>query len=423
MSTIWIDLTTTRALRGRAPVGITRIERALALAAANNLGERVRFAHFDRYERLWLQLDPARAQRLLTDRQAPRRTGHGAPARRHGFAASAREIERRMRPILRRVTGPAMRALGSGDLPAAFAPGDRLVLLGDLATMRGIEPLLAHARNRRVGLIAMVYDLIPWRLPHFFADRASVLGFCDNLSRLLPHAEAILVPSRATGSDLEAFAHDRGLPLPPVAPIALGRGPVPEGQPRRPDWAMSLGSDGFALCVGTVQVRKNHRLLYNVWRRLLERGTPGMPTLVLAGDVGWLTGDVRALIARDPLVAGKIVITGPVDDDELAWLYRSCRFTLYPSLYEGWGLPVAESLCAGKTCITSSSSSMPEAAAGMTTLVDPYDFARWCDAVRAHVCDVEHLREAERRIDAGQIRAMWQDAERRFLDLLAKPAA
>jgi glycosyltransferase involved in cell wall biosynthesis len=284
--------------------------------------------------------------------------------------------------------------------------------------MRG-EAALARAR-RAVGfrLIAMCYDLIPWKFPHFFADRASVEQFGASLEALLRDADLMLCPSHATAEDLQEFAQSRGLAAPRVARITLGCDPPAPNAARPPSWADALPEAGFVLCVGTIAVRKNHRLLYHVWRRLAEQGVSSIPALVLAGDRGWLTGDVLTMIERDPLTANHIRVVGAVGDDELAWLYRHCLFSVYPSLYEGWGLPVAESIAAGRPCLASSVSSIPEAGAGQAIVIDPLDLRAWYDAIAALVTDRATLAAAVEAIRRAPRPPDWSETARQFRALL-----
>jgi hypothetical protein len=411
VGTTWIDVTTSRALRDRGPVGITRVERTLGLDAARAYGERVRFMHFDRYNASWVVMAADRATALLASTGAPLRSGHGAPPRRPSVG---RRIERALRPAVRRVAAK----LGAGAPAPAFAADDTVVLLGDTATMRGEQALGAAKRAIGFRLIAMCYDLIPWKFPHFFADRASVEQFCCSLEALLRDADLMLCPSRATEDDLHAFARSVGAAPPRIARITLGSDPPAPALARPPAWADALSPAGFVLCVGTIQVRKNHRLLYQVWRRLAEEGVAPIPTLVLAGDRGWLTGDVLTMIERDPLTRDHIRVAGAVGDDELAWLYRHCLFSVYPSLYEGWGLPVAESIAAGRPCIASSAASMPEAGAGLAMLIDPLDLRAWYDAIVALVVDRERLAACAESIRTSPRPPDWSETARQFRALL-----
>jgi glycosyltransferase involved in cell wall biosynthesis len=414
MGTTWIDLTTSRALRDRGPVGITRVERTLGLDAARHYGEGARFMHFDRYSDSWTVMAPDRAMGLLAGGARWARSGHGAQAKRPGIG---HRIERALRPGLRRIARK-LSLVGGASREPQFTAADTVVLLGDMAAMRGEQQLIAAKRKTGFRLIAMCYDLIPWRFPHYFADPAAVERFCGSLEALLRNADLMLCPSRATEHDLRAFAQSIGAPPPRIAQITLGSDPPPPGSEQAPAWAGALSPDGFVLCVGTIQVRKNHRLLYQVWRRMAEDGVAPIPTLVLAGDRGWLTGDVLTLIERDPLTRDHIRIAGAVGDDELAWLYRNCLFSVYPSLYEGWGLPVAESLAAGRPCIASSAASMPEAGAGLAVLIDPLDLRAWYDAVLAFTTDRARLAACAERIRQGARPPTWAEATQRFRALL-----
>jgi glycosyltransferase involved in cell wall biosynthesis len=266
-------------------------------------------------------------------------------------------------------------------------------------------------------LIAMCYDLIPWKFPHFFADRASVEQFSAGLEALLRDADVVLSPSQATAADLGEFAQSLGLPRPRVAPITLGCDP-PADVERAPPWASTLPEAGFVLCVGTIAVRKNHRLLYHVWRRLAERGVEPIPALVLAGDRGWLTGDILTMIERDPLTRDTVRVVGAVADDELAWLYRRCLFSVYPSLYEGWGLPVAESIAHGRPCIASSVSSIPEAGFGQAMVIDPLDFSAWYDAIAGFITDRASLAAAAAALRQAPRLPDWAETARQFEALL-----
>jgi hypothetical protein len=288
--------------------------------------------------------------------------------------------------------------------------------------MRGEHALGQAKRATGFRLIAMCYDLIPWKFPHFFADRASVERFCGSLEALLRDADVMLCPSHATEEDLHAFARSVGVTPPRIARITLGSDPPVPGPGRAPTWAETLPSSGFVLCVGTIQVRKNHRLLYHVWRRLAEQRVAPIPPLVLAGDRGWLTGDVLTMIERDPLTRDHIRVAGAVADEELAWLYRNCLFSVYPSLYEGWGLPVAESIAAGRPCIASSAASMPEAGAGLAILIDPLDLRAWYDAIVALVTDRTRLAACVDSIRRSPRPPDWSQTARQFRTLLEAPA-
>src|SRR5207302_11239749 len=100
----------------------------------------------------------------------------------------------------------------------------------------------------------------------------------------------------------------------------------------------------FLLCVSTIESRKNQQTLCRAYARLVHWGVADLPLLALAGGIGHGGQDVINEIGFDRRLAGRVVALVGCSDADLAALYRGCLFALYPSLYEGWGLPVSEAL-------------------------------------------------------------------------------
>ena len=119
--------------------------------------------------------------------------------------------------------------------------------------------------------------------------------------------------------------------------------------------------DRFVLFVATIEGRKNHQLMLDIWRRMVVDGDDP-PSLVCVGRVGWRTQTFLAELVETNYLDGKIVLLEEISDEHLKLLYSRCLFTVCPSLYEGWGLPVGESLAAGKICVCSDRASLPEVA-------------------------------------------------------------
>ena len=170
--------------------------------------------------------------------------------------------------------------------------------------------------------------------------------------------------------------------MPPIEVVELGSGlsdrpvaeePRPAGIPQP-----------YVLFVSTIEIRKNHRLLVRVWRRLMERhGADAVPVLVFAGQIGWLVDDLLAELAASDYLGGKIVLMPGLSDAELRQAYRGCLFTVFPSLCEGWGLPVAESLAQGKFCVASNRTSIPEVGGDLIDYFDPIERRRCAREDRA----------------------------------------
>jgi glycosyltransferase involved in cell wall biosynthesis len=149
----------------------------------------------------------------------------------------------------------------------------------------------------------------------------------------------------------------------------------------------------YVLFVATIEIRKNHRLLVRVWRRLLERrGADAVPVLIFAGQIGWLVDDLLGDLTESNYLGGKIVLMPGLSDAELCQAYRSCLFTVFPSLCEGWGLPIAESLAHGKFCVASNRAPIPEVVGDFIDYFDPSD-------------DDDALAKIERLLDPGYLTA------------------
>jgi glycosyltransferase involved in cell wall biosynthesis len=257
-----------------------------------------------------------------------------------------------------------------------FGPADTVMLTGSSWS----HDFLAHFSTikPRAGLqvASVLYDLIPLTFPHFF-----VAGFAEQYEtwarRHFDTADCLLCISSNTRADAEDFERVNRLPQKPKRVFRLGD-EVRDGPPASPRPVSLIAAGTYVLNVGTVEVRKNHVVLYRAWLHALAHGLD-MPHLVIVGRIGWLAQDIAYQMRNDPRVKERIHILTDVDDAQLDWLYRHCAFTVYPSFYEGWGLPIAESLAAGKLCVASATSSMPEVGGELAAYADPLsaeDYAR-----------------------------------------------
>jgi glycosyltransferase involved in cell wall biosynthesis len=162
----------------------------------------------------------------------------------------------------------------------------------------------------------------------------------------------------------------------------------------------------YVLFVSTVEVRKNHALLFSVWRKLEDevragvRDAASVPILVFAGRVGWLVSDLLGQLENTHWLHGKVRLIPDPSDAELRALYRGCLFTAFPSWFEGWGLPVSESLAFGKPCLASCATALPEAGGDLCRYFDPGDVASAHQAIAA-------------LLDTPGALAAWEDRVRR----------
>jgi len=314
--------------------------------------------------------------------------------------------------------------LASAGAPMRFERGDTLLALGCPWISPTYGDLIEREKARYgVRFAMLVYDIIPIRRPEWF-ERELTTRFQACLSRLLPLADKVFAISRATAKDVEAFARTEGLHLaepPVVLPIGSGFGaaPAPEG-PRPADLPLP---GRYALIVSTIEARKNHALLFRVWRKLLEE-TPRtqVPTLVFAGRVGWLVDDFVAQMENADWLGGKIVLIEDPSDATLAHLYEGCLFTLFPSHYEGWGLPVSESLVYGKPPVISNRTSLPEAGGDFARYFDPDDLSDAYRIIRGVIEDPVGLREWQARVARDFRPTSWAQTAEALLGVVRRPA-
>jgi glycosyltransferase involved in cell wall biosynthesis len=171
-----------------------------------------------------------------------------------------------------------------------------------------------------------------------------------------------------------------------------------------------LGSAPFILAVSTLQPRKNYARLIQAFARLPDQGVH----LVMAGGKGWLSDKIFSEVERLHL-RERVIFPGFVADDDLPALYSAARLLAYPSLYEGFGLPMLEAMACGTPVVASTASCLPEVAGDAARLVSPTDVEALGAALDQVLTD-----EALRRdlVEKGQARAgkfSWQNSAGQLL--------
>ena len=301
-------------------------------------------------------------------------------------------------------TAPRPLPHAKGQL-GAFAPGDIFVSLGASWPIGGHAEATAGLRRQGVRVLRMIYDLIPTIKPQW-VDEPTVRQVTNWVRRVLTESDHVLTISELSRSEIETYCVESRFQVPPLSVVRLGdeldsagdeHPPLPRFVPRRP----------FFVCVSTLDVRKNHRLLYDAWQLLASRDPENCPDLVCLGVPHLHVADLLREIRQDRTVNGRIHFLHGVEDAELAWYYRHCAATIYPSRYEGWGLPVAESLGHGRLCLASNATSIPEISADLPTFFDPLDVPGLVALVERTLHDPEWVREQEAAIRDRFVATPW----------------
>jgi glycosyltransferase involved in cell wall biosynthesis len=250
---------------------------------------------------------------------------------------------------------PSWDLLGRPALPAS---------LDDAAIVHATNHAAVPPVHKDQRLVVTVHDLAFQRFPELFPQRWRWL-YRAGLRAAVKRADAILVPSQSTADDLLASTsvEPSRVHVTPLAPLLAATDRDPKETRER------LGvTQPYVLSVGTLEPRKNLVRLVRAYRQV----APDVPhALVLAGPPGWRSEALDAELARPG--PGTIVRTGSVSDEDLDVLYRGADVFAYPSLYEGFGLPVLEAMARGVPTLASNVSSLPQVAGDAALLVDPTD--------------------------------------------------
>ena len=177
----------------------------------------------------------------------------------------------------------------------------------------------------------------------------------------------------------------------------------------------------FLLSVGDLQPRKNHIGLIRAFARLIQQYPQFPHSLVLAGQETWFSKSVREA-ARASGVADRILFCGFVSDDDLLNLYNACELSVFPSFYEGFGLPVLEAMACGRAVACSGASALPEVANGAAILFDPYSVDEIARAMADLLLDSELKAHMERLGSHRAAHFSWQKTAKKTLDVFYEVA-
>ena len=264
-----------------------------------------------------------------------------------------------------------------------------------------------------VPCVPVVHDLAPFE-PSMRPNRRSAVIERLTLGHAARRSAGLLAVSHATAHALaEHFPKAAARTV--VAP--LGVAPALASQLEAAE-AAALPPAGFVLAVGTLEPRKNLPRLVEAYRRLdgelIERHQ-----LVVVGALGWQTGETLSALRS---LGERCTMLGYVSDAALAELYRRCAVFCYPSLGEGFGLPVLEAMAAGAAVLTSNVSSLPEVGGEAVEYVDPQDVASIATGLQRVLSDESRQAELGRLALERSQQFTWERFAARALEVLTAAA-
>ncbi|MGU3345462.1 glycosyltransferase family 4 protein [Pseudomonas monsensis] len=304
------------------------------------------------------------------------------------------------------VFNPSFHKVRTGGHP--FAKGDSYISVGLDWDNKNLPHLYELKKQVGLRVVLFCYDVIPVRLPHLCVGDVAA-KFANYFADVAWCADKILCISECTRKDLVALLEELGAPVPETAVVKLGCQLSHELSDTISADVQALLKERFVLFVSTIERRKNHEVLYRAYTRLIDDGVKDLPKLVFVGMPGWGVGDLLSDIALDPRTKDYIRILNNVSDSDLMHLYRNCMMTAFPSLYEGWGLPVAESLAAGKYCLASNAASIPEVGGELLDYLEPWDVSAWVAELQKYAFDPLALAAKEEAIKRDYKPVAWKD--------------
>ena len=198
----------------------------------------------------------------------------------------------------------------------------------------------------RVRPIYFVHDLIPITHPQF-CRAGEAERHRARIRTVLATAAGVIGNSEATLDELAKFASQERLPYPSAVAAWLGSDPLPVVRN-----TTTIPGPTF-VALSTIEARKNHRMLLDIWLRLIHRFGDDAPNLLIIGQRGWEAGDVFQLLDQAEQFRGKVTELGHCPDEVIAQHLSNARALLFPSVAEGYGLPLVEALAAGTPVIAS----------------------------------------------------------------------
>lgn len=338
------------------PTGIDRVELAYAMELLQRVPERLRFSAVHPAGGYYGRLNLGAVRQFLSFTQARWQTRDltsaadvRAQAIRHLFSLRPRAVP--------------------------FAEGPRIYLQASPHHLENRKLVAQILESERAGFVTLVHDVIPLTHPEF----ARPNGAAQQARRMRTidlHADGIIGNSQATLDAIAPHLSPRKGRVTRVAHLGsewgdappVGRDPSDDQRP-------------YFLCVATIEPRKNHLLLLNIWRRLVERMGAATPKLVLVGRRGWENENVIDILERGMTLRGHVEEAADVSDRQLDALLAGTRAVLIPSFAEGYGMPVAEALAAGVPVISSNLQALREVGGDVPEYLDPIDGLGWLDMI------------------------------------------
>jgi len=375
----------------RTPTGIQRISLAVTEAALSNGGERdIGLCAVDPSSGMWKAVDAKAFQFAVM-------------LSREGADHSDESWRKTLDDLLKDLsTAPAL----------GFVSGSTIVNLGSPWGVPNYFVAVREAKRQYgVFYVAFVHDTIPLLLPEF-CEGTTTNVYTRWIAGVNMHADLVLANAQNTKKDF-ATAIARFSDDPVECEVVHPNGDFSllfEDASTISQDVQALLHSKYVLFVGTIEPRKNHLMVLSAWRRLLaELGGGKVPTLVFAGKMGWHSEQVTDFIRKTDYLDGKLKVLNDASDADLQALYQGAAFTVYNSHYEGWGLPVTESLSYGKVPVIARNSALTESGGKHAIFFESNSEASFLKVMRNLLTHPEVLAKQEKLIGTQPPVRPWHE--------------
>ncbi len=346
--------------RHQTPSGVDRVEMAYARGLQARMGNRLGFAAvhpFGNYGRL----SRARTLAFLDATEARWASVDGK-----GAALPLSEVLPTLLKLLPTRPRPGRNSVYVQSSPHHLTKPDL------------VKRILAHEQAR---FLCFVHDLIPIEYPEYARPDGAKLHQ-RRVETITRYADSVIVNSVSTAKSLKPWLVAAGRSI-DVRVALLGTEDIPRAEPT----PQPSAERPYFLCLGTIEPRKNHLLLLNLWRALAHQMDPAeIPRLVIVGRRGWENEQVVDMLERCPGLKGHVEELNGCSDARMHTLLRGARALVLPSFAEGYGMPVAEALSVGTPVICSDLPALHEAGGAAPDFLDPLDGLGW------EACILDHAR-------------------------------
>ncbi len=228
-------------------------------------------------------------------------------------------------------------------------------------------------KRQDIACVFMVHDLLPLSAPGYFWDGADE-KFLKQISNIIRFADLVVTPSETVKNELTELSAMLGRSDIRIEHIHL---PPAKEFLARPRALNGLKGRKFFVVCGTLEPRKNHLFLFDVWKQLVHRYGDRAPALLVVGGRGWKNAAILDRLENAPELAGHVLEVSNLSTEALRDLIHASCGLLQPSFAEGYGMPVVEALSIGTPVIANDIPVFREVSKGLATLLPVDDPDRW----------------------------------------------